>query len=320
MEPRQTPQPVLQPVSQPLSQPGQSPDSGDSLSGFLYALGAYVLWGFLPLYMKQLDQVSPVEVVAHRVIWALPVAFLVLALTGRISGLKAALRNPAMLGMAMVTAGLLSLNWGLYVWAIASGRALDAALGYYINPLFSVLLGRILLGERLSSVQWLAIASAAIGVVILTVEAGRLPFLALGMTLTWGIYAYFKKSLPIGPNQGFALEVLVLLIPALVVITWFGISGRMVFLHGPGWQSLMLVLLGLVTAGPLILYANGAKRLRLTTIAMMQYIAPTMIFLIAVFVFNEAFSMIKLVAFGFIWLALVIYTASMLRRGRKALA
>ena len=312
---------VMEPRPPLAAATGQTvPPSGDrnedSLSGFLYALSAYLLWGFLPLYMKQLDQVSPIEVVAHRVIWALPVAFLVLALTRRVEDLKQALKSPAMLGMTLVTAGLLSVNWGLYVWAITSGRALDAALGYYINPLFSILLGGLLLGERLKGVQWLAILSAGIGVAILTFDAGRLPVLALGLTLTWGFYAYFKKSLPIGPNQGFALEVLVLLLPAIAVIIWFAATGRMQFLHGPGWQSLMLFLLGLVTAGPLILYANGAKRLRLTSIAIMQYIAPTMIFLTAVFVFHEPFSSTKLVAFGFIWLALLIYSASMLRRPR----
>ncbi|WP_112309441.1 EamA family transporter RarD [Pseudogemmobacter bohemicus] len=296
--------------------PSHAPQDGDSLSGFLYAFSAYLLWGFLPLYMKALDQVSPVEVVAHRVIWALPVALIVLALTRRTADLRAALRNPAMLGMTLVTAALISLNWGLYVWAIVSGRALDAALGYYINPLFSILLGAALLGERLRGLQWIAIFSAAIGVAILTVEAGRLPLLALGLTLTWGLYAYFKKSLPIGPNQGFTLEVMVLMLPALAVIGWLAASGQMQFLHGPGWQSGMLFFLGLVTAGPLILYANGAKRLRLTTIAIMQYIAPTMIFLTAVFVFDEPFSRQKLIAFGFIWLGLVIYSTSMLRRRR----
>ncbi len=294
--------------------PDMPPKGEDSLSGLLYAMSAYLLWGFLPIYMKALEHVSPLEVVAHRVIWALPVAFLVLMITRRTQDLKAALRSPAMLGMTLVTAGLISANWGIYVWAITSGRALDAALGYYINPLFSILLGSLLLGEKLRGIQWLALLSAGIGVAILTLEAGHLPVLALGLTISWGFYAYFKKSLPIGPNQGFTLEVLVLLIPAIAVLSWFAVTGRMQFLHGPDWQSALLFLLGIVTAGPLILYANGAKRLRLTTIAILQYVAPTMIFLTAVFLFDEPFSQTKLVAFIFIWLALAIYSASMLRR------
>lgn len=290
----------------------------NSPAGLLYALSAYLLWGFLPLFMKALDQVSPLEVVAHRVIWAVPVALAVLIWLGRTRDLKAALRSPRMLGMALVTAALVTMNWCLYVWAITSGHALDAALGYYVNPLFSILLGAVLLGERLKGVQWLAILCVAIAVAILTWEAGSLPLVAMGLVLTWGFYAYFKKSLPIGPNQGFALEVLILLPPALAVLAWLGFRDRMDFLHGPGWQSWLLFLAGPVTALPLMLYANGAKRLRLTTIALMQYISPTMIFLTAVFVFHEPFSQTTLVAFGFIWLALAIYSASMLRRTAPA--
>ncbi|VDC30862.1 EamA family transporter RarD [Pseudogemmobacter humi] len=287
----------------------------NSSAGLLYALSAYLLWGFLPLFMKALDQVSPVEVVAHRVIWAVPAALAALIWMGRTRDLQAALRNPRMLGMATVTALLVSLNWCLYVWAITTGHALDAALGYYINPLFSILLGAVLLGERLRGIQWLAILCVVIAVAILTWKAGSLPLVAMGLVVTWGFYAYFKKSLPVGPNQGFALEVLILLVPAVAVLAWLGFQGRMEFLHGPGLQSWLLFLAGPVTALPLMLYANGAKRLRLTTIALMQYISPTMIFLLAVFVFHEPFSPATLVAFGFIWVALAIYSVSMMRRG-----
>lgn len=286
----------------------------DSLAGFAFAGSAYLLWGMLPLYMKALSAVSPVEVVAHRIVWALPVALLVLVWLGRTGDLKRALKTPRMLAMASLTALIVSANWGVYVWAIASGHALDAALGYYINPLFSVLLGAVLLGERLKGIQWLAILAALIGVAILTYDAGRLPVVALLLTLTWGFYAYFKKSLPIGPNQGFALEVIILMPAAIVTLIWLAAKGEMLFLHGPTWQTVMLFLCGLVTAGPLMLYANGAKRMRLTTIAMMQYISPTMIFLTAVFIFNEPFSQTKLLAFGFIWASLAIYSLSLIRR------
>ncbi|MCB6177215.1 EamA family transporter RarD [Rhodobacter sp. Har01] len=286
----------------------------DSLSGFFYALAAYLLWGFLPLYMKALASVPPVEVIAHRVIWSVPVALAVLVALGRTAELKAALTSPRMLAMGTLTAALVSVNWGIYVWAIGSGHALDAALGYYINPLFSIGLGALLLGERLRGVQWLAIALAALGVSILTWEAGRLPMIALALTLTWGFYAYFKKSLPIGPNQGFALEVLILLPPALAYAAWLAGTGQGHFAMGTPMETWLLAGCGIVTAGPLMLYANGAKRLRLSTIAIMQYIAPTMIFLTAVFVFDEPFSQTKLVAFGFIWAALALYSLTVLRR------
>jgi len=295
-------------------QSGASDQSGDSRAGFFYALAAYLLWGFLPLYMKALAHVPPIEVIAHRVLWSVPVAIGVLAWLGRTADLKAALRNPQMLAMGLVTAALISVNWGIYVWAIGSGRALDAALGYYINPLFSIFLGAVLLKERLHGIQWLAILSAMIAVGILTWETGRLPMVSLALTVTWGFYAYFKRRLPIGPNQGFALEVLILLPFGLAFAGWKLWQGDGHFANGVPLDTWLLVGCGIVTAGPLMIYANGAKRLRLSTIAIMQYIAPTMIFLTAVFVFDEPFSQTKMVAFGFIWAALVIYSTSILRR------
>lgn len=291
-------------------------DTGDTRAGFYYALAAYLLWGFLPLYMKALALVPPAEVVAHRVIWSVPVAVAVLLWMGRTQDLRAALTSPRMLGMGAITAALISVNWGIYVWAIGSGHALDAALGYYINPLFSIFLGAVLLGERLRGLQWLAILSAAIAVAILTWEVGRLPLVALSLTLTWGFYAYFKRRLPIGPNQGFALEVLILLPFALAYAGWLAWTGTGQFATGDAATTWLLLGCGIVTAGPLMIYANGAKRLRLSTIAIMQYIAPTMIFLTAVFLFDEPFSLTKLVAFGFIWAALVIYSSTVLRRSR----
>jgi chloramphenicol-sensitive protein RarD len=292
--------------------PRPAATSGDSLSGFLYALAAYLLWGFLPLYMKALAHIPPPEVIAHRVVWSVPVALAVLWWTGRTSDLRAALANPRMLAMGAVTAALISVNWGIYVWAIGSGNALDAALGYYINPLFSIFLGAVLLGERMGRLQMAAIALAVVAVAILTWEAGRLPVVALGLTLTWGAYAFLKKWLPIGPNQGFALEVLILLVPALAYMVWLSAGGTSNFWQGVAWDDALLIGCGIVTAGPLMIYANGAKRLTLSTIAIMQYIAPTMIFLTAVFVFDEPFSRVKMLAFGLIWAALVIYSLPIL--------
>lgn len=290
--------------------------SEDSLRGFGFALTAYLMWGFLPLFMKQVAHISAVEVIAHRVIWSVPIAGAVLWLTGRTGDLRTAFRNPRMLAMGAVTAAVISVNWGIYVWAIGSGQALDAALGYYINPLFSVFLGAVLLGERLSLWQKLAIGLAVVAVGVLTVEAGRLPLLALSLTVSWGIYAYFKKSLPIGPNQGFMLEVLILLIPALACVGWLAWRGTGHFAVGVPLDTWLLVACGLITAGPLMVYANGAKLLRLSTIGMMQYIAPTMIFLTAVFVFGEPFGRGKMIAFPMIWLALAIYTWEMVRIAR----
>jgi chloramphenicol-sensitive protein RarD len=293
-----------------------APTSGDSGRGFLFALSAYLFWGVLPFYMKAVAHIPSTEVVAHRIVWSVPVAGVILLLLGRTADIRAALRSPRTLAMAAVTATLITLNWGIYVWAIGAGRALETALGYYINPLFSIALGALLLGERPKPAQWAAIGLAALAVAILTWETGGLPWVSVGLAVTWGFYALFKKTLPVGPAQGFFLEVLILVIPALVYIVYVETSGIGHFGDTGAADIGWLVGCGFVTAIPLILYANGAKLLKLSTIAIMQYIAPTMIFLVAVFVFKEPFSTERAFAFVLIWAALALYTWSMLS-GRK---
>lgn len=291
-------------------------ENTDTPQGLGFAVSAYVMWGFLPLYLKAVSHIPALEVVAHRVIWSVPVAAGLLIALRRTNDLRAALRSPRTLVMACLTAALITVNWSVYVWAVAEGRALDAALGYYINPLFSVFLGAVLLRERLDRAQITAIGLAAAAVVVLTVEAGGLPWPALGLTLSWGFYAFFKKWLPVGPNQGFLLEVLILLIPALGYAGYLGSTGVGHFAMGMGDTALLLGC-GVVTAVPLITYANGAKLLRLSTIGILQYIAPTMIFLVAVFVFEEPMGHARMIAFPMIWAALVIYSAAMLRQVRR---
>ncbi len=291
------------------------PDNSDSPAGFAYAVTVYVIWGFLPIFMKALAHVPPAEVIAHRILWSLPIALAVLIWQRRAADVVTALRNPRMLAMAAVTAALISVNWLIYVWAVGNGHTLDAALGYYINPLFSVFLGATLLKERLTPAQIGAIALAALAVLVLTAQAGRLPVVALGLTLSWGFYAYFKKSLPLGPNQGFTLEVLVLLPFALAFLIWQAANGTSHFATGSLSDTLLLLGCGPVTAIPLLLYANAAKRLRLSTIGILQYIAPTMIFLCAVLLFGEPFGTARMIAFPMIWAALVIYSVSLLREG-----
>jgi len=293
-----------------------APQTGDSRAGFAFAVSAYLIWGVLPLYMKALAHVPAVEVIAHRILWSVPIAGLVLIVLGRTGDLVRALRTPRMVAMAAVTATLISINWGVYVWAIANDRALDAALGYYINPLFSVALGAAILRERLAPVQWIAVGLAAMAVTILTVSAGVVPWVALVLMTTFGLYGFLRKTLPIGPNQGFLLEVLLLSPPALAYLIWLGPAGH--FATTSWTDTLLLLGTGAVTAVPLMLYANGAKGLRLSTIGILQYIAPTMIFLIAVLVFDEPFGPARAVAFPLIWLALVLYTGSMIRSARAA--
>lgn len=289
----------------------------DSLSGLAFAVSAYVFWGFLPLYMKMMDHIPAEEVLAHRVIWSVPVAGLVLIVLRRTDDLMAALRTPRVLAMGLLTSALISLNWWVYVWSIANDQAIDAALGYYINPLFSIALGSILLKEKLTRSQLIAIGLAAVAVAVLTYEAGSLPLVALTLTLSWGFYAYFRKTLPVGANQGFMLEVLILTPFALIYLAWIWMTDVQHFGAGVTLDTWLLFGCGLITAVPLMLYANGAKRLRLSTIGILQYIAPTMIFLVAVFVFEEPFGRGKAIAFPMIWLALIIYSTSMFRQMRS---
>ena len=253
---------------------------------------------------------------AHRVIWSVPLAAVVLIVLGRTGELMTALRSPRMLAMGCITAALVSVNWGIYVWAIGAGHTVDTALGYYINPLFSVALGALVLGERVTRMQGVAIALATIAVAVLIWQAGSVPWVAVGLILSWGLYALAKKRLPIGPNQGFMLEVLILLIPALAYVGWLQSTGAGHFTVGIK-DMVLLLGCGAVTAVPLILYANGAKGLRLTTIAILGYLAPTLIFVIAVFVFKEPLDQGRLVAFPIIWLALIIYSVSMIRQMRS---
>lgn len=288
----------------------------DSARGFGFVLTAYLMWGVLPLYMKALGHIPAMEVIAHRILWSIPVAGAVLLVLGRMGDVKAALGNPRTVAMASLTATLVTINWGTYVWAIGAGHSLDAALGYFINPLFSIALGSLLLKEKMAPAQIVAIGLAAAAVVILTIKAGTLPWVALTLTFSWGFYGFFRKTLPVGANQGFFLEVLLLCIPATLYIVYLEARGEG-HLYRTGLTDTALLLgCGLITALPLMIFANGAKLLKLSTVGIMQYIVPTMVFLIAVFLFKEPFGTTQMIAFSLIWAGLALYSWSMLRRSR----
>ncbi|RUW46817.1 EamA family transporter RarD [Mesorhizobium sp. M1A.F.Ca.ET.072.01.1.1] len=284
--------------------------------GFLLALGAYFLWGLLPFYMKAVAHLPLIEVISHRIVWSVPIAAAVLVWAGRTADFKSAIRSPKSLAMAALTATLISVNWGIYVWAIAVDRTVETALGYYINPLVSVVVGAVLLGERLDRLQIAAVALAAIAVTVLTVEAGKLPWVSLALAFSFAAYGFFRKTLPIGPSQGFLLEVLLLSVPALCYIAYLIATGEDHFISSTGGDTALLIGCGPVTAVPLLLFAFGARLLRLSTIGIMQYIAPTMVFLIAVLIFDEPFGSTQAIAFALIWTALAMYSWSMFR-GRE---
>lgn len=292
------------------------PAQPEAARGLAFALAAYLLWGVLPLYLKAVDHIPLLEIVAHRIVWSVPVAGVVLLALGRTADIRAALRSPRTLLMAALTAALISVNWGLYVWAVVSEQTVEAALGYYINPLMSVLLGALLLGERLNGLQMVAIGLAMVAIAVMALDAGGLPWVSLALAACFALYGYLRKTLPIGPTQGFFLEVLILSLPCLAYIMWIEAAGTAHFLGGGAVNIGLLLLSGPATAVPLILYASGAKLLRISTLGMMQYIAPTMVALIAVFVFGEPFGTARAIAFTLIGAALVLYSWPMVFGGR----
>jgi len=281
--------------------------------GFALALAAYFLWGLLPFFMKAVAHLPLAEVVAHRIVWSVPIAAVVLVWLGRTADFKAALGSPRMLAMAALTAALITINWSVYVWAIAVDRTVETALGYYINPLVSVVVGAVFLGERLSRLQMVAVGLATVAVIVLTVDGGTLPWVSLALAFSFAAYGFFRKTLPIGPSQGFLLEVLILSVPALGYVFYLEATGQGHFAAGAWQDTALLLCCGPVTAVPLLLFAFGAKLLRLSTLGIMQYIAPTMVFLIAVLIFHEPFGLVQAIAFALIWAALAIYSWPMLR-------
>jgi chloramphenicol-sensitive protein RarD len=293
---------------------------GDTPRGLVLAVTCYAMWGILPIYMKAVEHMPAAEVVAHRIVWSLPIAGVTLYVLGRTADVRRALRSPRTLALAALTASIITLNWGTYVWAIGAGRTIETALGYYINPLVSVVMGAVLLGEKLSRMQMAAVGLAASAVIILAVDAGGLPWVSLVLAFSFAIYGFLRKTLPIGPSQGFFLEVMILTVPAVGYILWLHARGEGHFLISEPGNVALLLGCGPVTAVPLLLYAFGAKLLRYSTIGILQYIGPTLIFLIAVFVFDEPFGSAQAAAFALIWLALIVYSWSMFRSRRAASA
>ena len=289
-------------------------------SGVVQAALAYVAWGLFPLYFHQVAAVSSMEIVLHRTVWSLVFVLVVLAAMRRFGALVPVLRQPRQLGLFMLSALLLSGNWLVYVWAVNNGHVIDASLGYFINPLVYVLLGYAFLHERLRPVQWAAIALAGLGVLWLTWQSGQLPWIALLLAGSFGLYGLMRKTASLGALEGLALETLLLAplaVPALAAWTLQG-SSALAQADAPtiGW----LLLAGPITAVPLLLFAAGARRITLATLGLLQYIGPTLQFAIGVWVFHEPFQANRLLGFILIWAALALYTAESLWVARQRAA
>ena len=285
--------------------------------GLLYASAAYGLWGLFPLYFRQVAAVSAWEVVLQRCVWSLVLLLAVLAWRGQWGWLADFRREPRRLGLFALSALLLSINWLVYVWAVNHGHVVDASLGYFITPLVNVLLGAVVLHERLRRWQWAAVALAGAGVGWLTVASGQLPWIGLVLAASFGAYGLLRKTAPLGALEGLALETMLLAPLAVPLLAWWSFSGQSAFSSGDPGLLGWLLLSGPLTAGSLLLFAAGARRLRMTTLGLLQYIAPTMQFALGVWLFREPFDGTRLVGFALIWLGLALYSAEsgwMLRR------
>jgi chloramphenicol-sensitive protein RarD len=290
--------------------------------GLLYGAGAYILWGLLPLYWRALHSVPALEILAHRVVWALVVTLALVALRrGGWAWLREALRTPRTIALFALSALLLSVNWGIYIWAVNAGHVVETSLGYFINPLVNVLLGVLFLKERLRPGQALAVAVALGGVLYLTVQLGAPPWIALSVAVTFGLYGLLRKTAPLGSLEGLTFETLLMFLPALGFLLWQERLGVGVFPHSGITTTLLLIGAGAVTAVPLLLFAAGARRLTLTTLGILQYIAPTIQFTLGVTLFGEPLTTARLIGFAMVWAALAIYTLeSTIWGGRAARA
>lgn len=295
-----------------------SPAPSEARTGLLAAAGAYAIWGLLPLYLKLLTGVPAADVLSHRILWSLLVVGLLLAFTRALPRLRAALAQPRLMGLLFLSAIAIAANWLIYTAAILDGHVLDTSLGYFINPLINVLFGVALLKERLSRPQWVAVGFALGGVAVLTITRGSLPLVSLGIAVSFAVYALIRKQAVVDAATGLFLETLVLMPVALI---WLATRPDVPW-HWPGSTLALLAAAGVITATPLILFSIGARRLKLTTLGLMQYATPTIVMLEAIFIFDETLDPARLAAFILIWVGLSIYSVSLFqtqRRNRAAL-
>ena len=287
--------------------------------GLWMAAGCYGAWILFPIYFKLLSGVAPMEVLVNRVVWSLVFMAGVLTWRQNWAWLGPALRARRVVLPYAVAAVLLSANWYIYIWAVANGHILESSLGYFINPLVNVLLGVLFFRERLRPGQWAAVAIAAAGVLYLTLNLGQPPWIALSLALSFGLYGLVKKTAPLAADRGLTLETGLMFLPALAYMGYLFATGTSAVPAAPGGTRLLLVLAGPITAIPLLLFAGAARRIPLTMLGIMQYIAPTGQFLVAVFLYNEPFPTFKLVGFAIVWIALIVFTVEGLTARRRAL-
>lgn len=288
--------------------------------GLLAAAIAYFFWGILPIYWHSLHAVSATEILLHRIIWSLVVVLLLLAVRRNGRWLREARQHPAILRVFFVTSLLLAVNWLVYIWANNNGHIVEASLGYFINPLVNVVLGLVVLHEHLRSGQWLAVTIATAGVIFLMIAAGGWLWISFALALSFGFYGLLRKTAQLGSLEGLTVEMSILFLPALAGLLWLISRGEAAFGAAGPQITLLLIFSGVITAIPLLLFASGARQVPLSTLGLLQYIAPTLQFSIGVFLYHEPFDHVRLIGFSIVWLALAVYWFEGYQHRRAALA
>lgn len=290
--------------------------SSEARTGAGYALAAFLFWGFAPLFFKLLTSAGAYEILVHRVWWSCVLLWLLLGAMGKLKPALALFRNRRLMLGLVASSCLIGMNWLVFIYSIVSNRVLESSLGYFINPLFNVVLGMAFLGERLNPRQWFAVTAAASGVFYLTWATGNLSWISLALTVTFGFYGLLRKKIAVSAIEGLFVETVLLAPIALGVMVFFAATGQAAFLNHSRAVDVYLVLTGLVTTLPLLWFAAGARRLNLSTLGFFQYLAPSCMFFLSVFIFKEPFSPVQLIAFSLIWLGLLVFSLDSLYRMR----
>ena len=275
--------------------------------GIWYGIGAYVTWGLFPIYWKWLHNVPALQLIGHRILWSFLLLFVVILVSRQWSVFRAAALKPHVLRIYFVAAVLIGINWLVYVWAVNAGFIVQVSLGYYINPLLNVLMGVLFLRERLRPLQWIPLGLAAAGVLYLTWAYGSLPWISLTLAFSFGIYGLVKKTAPLGSLYGLTLETGLLFLPALLYLLCADAIGQGAFLHTGAISDVLMMGAGLMTTIPLLMFASAARRIPLSLVGILQYIAPTLQFLLGVLVYGEPFTHTQLIGFGVVWVALILF-------------
>ena len=284
--------------------------------GILFGLAAFTSWGFLPAYWKQMQAVTPLEILCHRIVWSCIFLGIIISLQKRWEEVAGIARTPAKLKSLVVSGFIIGTNWFVYIWAVNSGRVVETSLGYYINPMINILIGYFLLGERFSRLQYIAVFFALAGVVYSLSAYGALPLFALALAFSFAFYGYARKKIQAAPLPGLLIETMVLFVPALSYIVFKQVTMESCFLKDFE-LTLWMIGAGVVTSLPLLWFAESAKRLNLSTIGILQYLAPSIAFMLGVFAYKEAFTRHNLITFACIWMGVFLYTWESLRKGRR---